>query len=665
VADRSGNPVRGLTVDRFEIHDNGASVSPSFFEVIDLSVVGDAETARVVSRHPVASRNFLLLFDLNTISLNGLTRAQNAAKEFVSHDIGERDTVAIATFNADAGIRLLAGFTRNQEILIHAITTMGHERYYRIADPLRIGFLDNRVGSGDSWNESDVYIPPDPAALLTGEQIIEELVQDANRHPVGAQDDLAENMIRGQLDGLGQVATLLDSIPGQKQILFLTEGFDSRALTGRDVESLDTRNEFEAAIKGQIWRVNTDQRFGRTSLKDDLDAMAQIFRRSDVVLHTFDVGGVRSTTDAASGFKRSSNESLFLIANPTGGRVFKNENDMKANFDAMLREQEVVYLLGFHAKRTGEAGGYHELRVEVSGLPFGATVRHRMSYNETSGGPGLARALSASEIFALDIPRTDIGVTPTVLPLPPAERRRNVPVFLQIDGESLAEILGEQASTLEVMIYAFTESEAAVDYAYDLVTVSPESREAILAAGLGYYAELRLPPGRYSIESLVRDRKSGKDGFARTEVTVPGAGELSVVGPFLVEGPRERPVFWKHDPAKSESVYPLAMEDRIAVPALHPVLQSGGVYVTALLAAGDTRDLAVDAIVREVSTNREIPTKLKLLSRTPGRTPATELFLLEFRPADLHAWTDYVLEVGVAAAGGARQIHVMSFEGGA
>jgi hypothetical protein len=330
----------------------------------------------------------------------------------------------------------------------------------------------------------------------------------------------------------------------------------------------------------------------------------------------------------------------------------------------MLREQEVVYLLGFHAKRTGEAGGYHELRVEVSGLPFGATVRHRMSYHETSGGPGLARALSASEIFALDIPRTDIGVAPTVLPLPPAERRRNVPVFLQIDGESLAESLGEDASTLEVMIYAFTESEAAIDYAYDLVAISPESREAILTSGLGYYAELRLPPGRYSIEALVRDRRTGKDGFARTEVTIPETGTLSVVGPFLIEGPRDRPIFWKDDPAKPESVYPFAMEGRIAAPAVKPVLQSGGVYVTALLATGDTHDLAIDAVIREASTNREIPTKLTLLSRTPGRSPGTELFLLEFRPSDLHAWTGYVLEVGVSSTGAPRQIHSMTFEGG-
>ncbi|MGH9457638.1 MAG: hypothetical protein ACRD2J_08370, partial [Thermoanaerobaculia bacterium] len=95
VSDREGAPVRGLTKEDFEIFDQGKRVPVEYFEVVDLELVS-AEDETV---HPVANRNFLLLFDLTNSSPGNIGRSQEAAKEFVASQLGERDHVAVATYS--------------------------------------------------------------------------------------------------------------------------------------------------------------------------------------------------------------------------------------------------------------------------------------------------------------------------------------------------------------------------------------------------------------------------------------------------------------------------------------------------------------------------------------------------------------------------------------
>ena len=44
------------------------------------------------------------------------------------------------------------------------------------------------------------------------------------------------------------------------------------------------------------------------------------------------------------------NDALHLLANPTGGTVFENSNDLHSDFERMMHQQEVVYVLSFQAQ---------------------------------------------------------------------------------------------------------------------------------------------------------------------------------------------------------------------------------------------------------------------------------------------------------------------------
>ena len=187
--------------------------------------------------------------------------------------------------------------------------------------------------------------------------------------------------VEKEIDFLGQLAKMLRAVPGRKQIVLLTEGFDAAYLQGRDVRaSADAANENEQILRGQVYNIDNDARFGNTASMTTLDRMAQFFRQSDVVLNAIDIQGVRVQNDVQQGKSINSNAGLFLLARPTGGEVFENVNNLKTNFDRMLKQQEVVYVLGFQAP-TQKPGTFHNLKVKLVNVP-GARVFHRAGYFE-------------------------------------------------------------------------------------------------------------------------------------------------------------------------------------------------------------------------------------------------------------------------------------------
>src|SRR5581483_5823092 len=138
---------------------------------------------------------------------------------------------------------------------------------------------------------------------------------------------LTRAQIERSVDALGQLAKMLRAVPGRKQVVLLSEGFDPKYLQGRDVRATqEAQQESESIAHGQVWNVDTDARFGNTASMNLVDRMAQSCRQSDVVLHAIDIQGVRLQNDIEHGATINSNAGLFLLSRPTGGEVFQNVN---------------------------------------------------------------------------------------------------------------------------------------------------------------------------------------------------------------------------------------------------------------------------------------------------------------------------------------------------
>jgi VWFA-related protein len=523
VVDASGNPIRGLTAANFELLDQGKKREISSFDKIDFAA---SDTSAISPLNPSARRSFLLLFDLGFSAPKSLQRAQEAARKFVADSVQPRDLIAVGNIDVEKGFRLLSAFTTDRQLTESSIADPAG---FKGSDPLQIA---NQASFNDLANNdrAPAVVPDNERAAVADAEIL-EAKQRMNRGNAA----YVRQRVERHVDALGQLARTLRAVPGRKQVILLSEGFDASVLQGRDARAgTEQRQENEAIMRGEVWNVDSDARFGSSTSMSLLDHMAQYFRQSDVVLHAMDIQGVRVQNDVQSGAQINSNAGLFVLSRPTGGSVFQNANDLKTNFARLLHEQEVVYVLGFQAPTT-KPGTFHDVKVRLVNVPGGARVSHRAGYFETGGETPVERALSTAEIIVNDIPQGDVRVSALAASFPTSANVAQVPVILDLNGNDLARDARGGTATTEIYIYAFDSDGVVRDRLYQKLTLDMKKiGEKMKATGLRYYGTLALPPGRYAVKSLVR---SGEDkrGFARANVTVARANELAVTPPIPID----------------------------------------------------------------------------------------------------------------------------------
>lgn len=608
VADQAGKPVRGLTRENFTLLSDGRPVDIEYFEVVDLKAVAPGESRNLPA---AARRNFLLLFDLANSSPGTIRRAQEAAQAFVTGRQGSTDLIAVATSSAERGLALETNFTNDHEFLLGTIATLRHEAGFKVADPLMLVALDGAVPKAVQKSE------------ILDEKAEERQALNAATNQMRA--DEMRNRVVNHVRNLGSVARALDRLRGQKQIILLSEGFDARLITGRDELGFQaTQQENDAVLSGEVWKVDSDQRFGNSGGATVITEMAEIFRRSDVRLHALDIKGIRTDVDAREGWKKSSTEALSLLATPTGGTVFKNANDLGETFDRLLESQEVIYILAFRGRPAGTAK-FHTLKVKL--VNARGEVAHRSGYFDPSATThDLERVLTAGEIMMNNIPVEDLKMSVLAMPFVREDGRSDVPVIVEVDGKSLLRQAQGNSLPLEFFIYAFDDLNLIRDHVYERAILDVEKlRDRLAGAGAKFYHTLRLPPGRYSLRVLVRSGGTG-NGFRNTDLEVPAAGARYIAPPLVFDHDVSRWVMIRgaNRPGVS-SEYPFQIGENVFVPSARAVFRPGISSEVAIFTFNAREN--VDASAHLEGNGAVHDVNSKLAGRTGGANGAEKLLL--------------------------------------
>jgi len=571
VVDREGNPVRGLTAANFELLDDGKARAISSFEAIDFN---SRESLQAVSPlNPVVRRNFMLVFDLAFSSPKSLVKAQEAARDFVNTMTQSRDRVAISSVDAEHGFRLLTAFTTDRNALLGAI---GDPRNFTAIDPLQI--------AGNAIFEEGKNVSGAEIATGRGDRSGDAAAESA--HEIAKQtakldDAYVRARINRVIGTLGGMAKMLDAVHGRKEVVLLSEGFDPKYVQGRDVRpSRELQEENEAASHGEIWNVDSDKRFGSAESLSIIDRMAQLFKRSDVVMHAIDIQGLRVQNDLREGSRVNSNEGLFLVAKPTGGDVFRDTNDLKSDFEKLLHQQEVVYVLSFNAPAQ-KAGTFHNLKVRLVNAPGGVRVMHRPGYYESGNESAVERSLTNAQIILNDVPQPDVHVAALSAPFPTGQKNAQVPVILEINGDDVLKDIHGKSATAEVFVYAFDDQGLVRDSMFQRMALDLDKVGAKLkGAGVKWYGTLSLPEGKYAVKSLVRIAETDRKGYARTDVIVPRLGDTAVLPPFFYDDAASKWLMVKgasHAPANAP--YPFEVNAEVFVPMAAPHAGKFAVFV--------------------------------------------------------------------------------------
>jgi len=645
----SGEPVRGLTKANFEIYDQGQKREITHFDMVDFAAraaqpsPGPLPAASMDSG--AARRNFMLLFDMANSDASSLVRARTAALNFVDQQVQSGDRVAVGTMTFQNGFQLLATFSTDRKLVRHAIETLGMPKFFRAGDPLMITMRDVGVNEG-------VEMQPQASGRAAGTNAAEDTLRDIITGARRANDDQQRQLVIRQVNEFANMGRLLDRIAGRKQIILLSEGFDPRALQGKAnaLTSQDEAVERSALESGEIWKVDTDARYGSTEAKSELQRMIDALRRSDVVLHAMDIKGLRGTVDAREGTSSKSNDSLYLLTRDTGGQVFRNANNLGDDFALLLKSQEVTYVLGFIGGGSAP-GKFHNLKVKVVNVP-GGRVNYRVGYYEPSPTTtDVDRLLTAGEIIVNSIPADAVKIEAMPAAFPHAGGPAEVPVIVEADGRSLLQRATGPSLRAEFFVYAFDDHELIRDFTYQRVELDLNKlREKLMANGVKFYSTLNLPHGDYSIRVLVRVDGS-RNGFRLVPLHVPAAGEPSATMAFHDTGEW---VMVKAPDRAGARPYPFSIEGKALIPSVVPVVAGGGPYDVAVLTynvPADTQNVAAQ-IEDAAGTAQHAP--FSLVGHTSADDAGGVKLLFTFAPPQL-ARGDYSLVVNLHQKDGSQR----------
>jgi VWFA-related protein len=535
VLDATGNPVRGLTAANFALSDEKKKQAITSFDTVDFAADGPANA--ISPMNPTARRSFVLLFDLGFTSPRSMARAQDAARRFVTESTGPRDLVAVCTIDPDRGFRFTTAFTTDRQLVASAIASPAN---FRGADPLQ---LANQTVLWKGPEESDaVSVSGDKnSKAAEADQHLRDLAASAT-----AQNEIAARQrIEREIDSMTNMARSLRMVPGHKQVVLLSEGFDARLLQGFDARASKEQTKLnDQIVAGNQAKIDTDKMYGSTSSMTQIQRMADVFRGADVVLHAIDVQGVRVQNNLSEGSIINSNAGLFLVSRPTGGEVFQNSNDLHSDFERLLRQQEVVYVLGFHAADNAP-GMFHNVSVKLVNVPPGSRAVYAAGYYERGRATPVERALTNAQIIINDVPQTDLRLNVLAAAFPPiGGKAAQVPVIIDINGADLMRETGTTIGGADVFIYAFDTTGVVRDRLYDRITIEvARVGEKVRATGIRYYGTLMLPPGSYAVKALVRtgdpDRAAAeaieKRGYARANINVPSPGQIAILPPIPID----------------------------------------------------------------------------------------------------------------------------------
>lgn len=655
VVGRDGQPVRGLAAGDFEVFDEDTRQTISSFQVVDLAeIVPDpvhpaAIGRRLDSLRPSERRHFLLLFDFSYSTPAAILKARLAARQFVVEELHPADLVAVATLSLEQGVRLVVTFTPDRAQLARGIDTLGARapgESSAALDPLRFMVVDpsgldstSVVGGGRDGVRSD-----------REDMVLEYL------NVIGQQLDKTQRMFdRGRISSytrvLGDLARSLDSVKGRKHVVLFSEGFESRLLLGREAGNAEEQTDAESINLGQIWQVDSDNRYGNTELQSSVQQMVEEFRRADCVIQAVDIGGLRARAEAGGAPRRSGKEALFVLANATGGELFEDANDLGEQLEHLLARSSVTYLLTFDRTDVPEDGKFHRLKVRLKDRA-GSRVSHRAGYYAPRPFTEMhrfERDLLASDQIASAAANRDIDLRVLAAAFRSGAPEAYVPIVIEASGRGLVQGTPDDSLAVEVFVYVSDARGQMRDFLSQVVSLEAKNRgEALRAGGLKYYGDLVLPAGDYVVRVLVRNAETGRSGVESVRLTVPDytrAGP-SILPPFFVDPGGAWLLVREQAPVERTSVvYPFVVNGEPFVPSARAEIRRGAlarVFVVAYHLGADLGRL--EAVVRRGDGVVVQSGSLRIAERTATGIQDLDKLVADFDTASLPPG-DYTLEV--------------------
>ncbi|TAK13942.1 MAG: VWA domain-containing protein, partial [Acidobacteria bacterium] len=557
VRDKSGNVVRNLKPEDFEIFEDGKPQSISSFDFEEVTTaskpmeastileVGKVNLAPVkpaapptsapapaaaeppkdpVTKEDLAGRRLvILLFDTSSMQPEDVQRAIDSAVKYVETQMTDADLVAVATVSTT--LNILSDFTPDR-VKVHNV----------------LAGLSSVSGMATTEAVASTTATDEAAAAATEDTTAES-----------SEFDLFNNDVR--LKAIRTLSERLQDIEQKKAIVYFSAGMQR---SGND-NQVELRLAVNSAVRANVSIYPVDTRGLQAIVPGGAASQGSRGGRG-----AFSGSGVRQQITQLA----SSQETLTTLAADTGGTAFTDSNDFSGAFTKVQRDISAYYILGYSSTNPALDGRYRRIQVKLKRSEF--KVEFRAGYYADRDFTHTSRAdrqFAMQEQLMSQVSPTDLPVVMSANYFRIAADRYFVPLSLAIPGSAIP--TSKDKITLDVLGYVRDERGFPVGQIRDTVTIPPASTATLANKQVQYQSAVTLPPGRFTMKVVVRENASGQTGSYETPITVPELNRAPVKVSSVVLSTQVQAA------TKARPDNPLVRGGTEIVPSLTHVVQQG------------------------------------------------------------------------------------------
>lgn len=615
VKDKSGKVIPGLQKSDFTLLEDGKPQQISVFEFQKLE--GDVNLPAVpavkeVTATPAPRRTapgapttataapviryqdrrlVAMLFDFSTMGIPDQKRAQDAALKFIREQMKPADVIEILS-TSTGPLKVLQDFTDDKGRLEEVIKS------FQLGAASELAGLQGN--GGDDTTGAD-----DGSAFNADETEFNIFNTDK------------------QLATLESAAKLLAPFPEKKALIYFSSGISKNGF--------DNQASLEAAVNAA--------------------------KRSNVALYPIDARGLVASApagDASSAASRGtstltgaqqqsqrdtfndSQETLFTLAEDTGGKMFVDSNDLALGMAKARDDVSSYYIIGYYSTNGKLDGKYRRVEVKLR-KDLQAKLDYRGGYfgeksfakfTETDKENQLQQALLLGD------PLTDLSLAAEIDYFRLAKDRYFVPFSVKIPGAeiALAKSRGSAQTEFDFIGQVRDDHSKLVGVVRDGIKIKLAEKTAaeLSARPIAYDTGFTLPPGKYTFRFLARENETGKMGTYETKFMIP---DLVAERPAL----KTSSVIWSNQRQPLNDVLASAESKKKLVEA-NPLVDAGQKTVPSITHVfRKDQNLYVYLEVYDPAINEELgkPSVAATLSFYRGKTRSFEsqpVRLEEFAP---------------------------------
>jgi VWFA-related protein len=534
VTDKKGQPVTGLKADDFTVEENGKKQKISVFvppganeaktQPAPLGII----TNRAEYVGPAGVPTVLLLDAANS-PFKDQSYARSQMLRYAVEQGKSGHALAVLTLTDQ--VRVLQQFTSDSQILATAIKNLKPQEQILLPAPpvpeshaITTGVRDSGAGALN------------PAGTISSAIISAQIeAQQFADMQVGYN---LERRTQITIEAMKALSRILGGLPGRKNVVWLTSSLPFDLVPeDRNVSDAELMADLPGQGRQRPVSVNAAGTYAAEARQlhggDIKEAESQL-ASANIAIYPVDLTGLMSglessadrggsvIRDTALSDRAGSNISIQQanqgtmeeVAAETGGKAYKNQNEIKDGITLAVADEKGSYSLGYYPESKKWDGKFRSFKVKVDRGDI--QLRYRKGFFAVDPGQVKNAKYESDVAAALEVgaPATQVSFMAQAKPTDPGKMR----VVFLVDAHTLTVEDAGGKKKMNVALYASVYDRQGknlgtrstkIDQAFDSVTY-----QQILDKGMMVPIDMEIPAGGQELRLAVLDNKTGFIGTA-------------------------------------------------------------------------------------------------------------------------------------------------------